>query len=544
MAKIITRFAPSPTGYLHIGGLRTALFSYLYARKNGGEFLLRIEDTDLKRNSEEATRAIIEAFEWVGLEYDGQIEYQSRRFEIYAKFIQKLLDEGKAYRCYMSKDELDALRAKQEAAKERPRYDGRYRDFTGTAPEGISPVIRIKAPQSGEISFIDGVKGEVKFDVADILDDFIIARSDGTPTYNFCVVVDDALMGVSDVIRGDDHLSNTPKQIVLYNALGFAVPKFYHLAMIHGEDGKKLSKRHGATDVMEYKALGFTPQALLNFLVRLGWSHGDDEIFSLNELKSIFDPAHISKSASAYSFKKLEWLNAHYIKTLPFDEIARQCENLGFSFRELGAFENAEICAKNAGNGVNLGNGAKNAEIHAENGSNLCGCENGVNLCGFWSGEFLLDILRERSKTLLELIAAAKKIVQRPQIYEEKAVTKFINEKSLLLLKKFADLLGNAGNLTLNSAGNLAVNLGNSTENLAENLENLAENSPKTAKDFELLTNAFLERENLALKDIAQALRIALTGSAVSPGIYEVLEFLGVNESKARIAAFLDITRR
>lgn len=541
MAKIITRFAPSPTGYLHIGGLRTALFSYLYARKNGGEFLLRIEDTDLKRNSEEATRAIIEAFEWVGLEYDGQIEYQSRRFEIYAKFIQKLLDEGRAYRCYMSKDELDALRAKQEAAKERPRYDGRYRDFTGTPPEGISPVIRIKAPQNGEISFIDGVKGEVKFDVADILDDFIIARSDGTPTYNFCVVVDDALMGVSDVIRGDDHLSNTPKQIVLYNALGFAVPKFYHLAMIHGEDGKKLSKRHGATDVMEYKALGFTPQALLNFLVRLGWSHGDDEIFSLNELKSIFDPAHISKSASAYSFKKLEWLNAHYIKTLPFNEIAKQCENLGFSFRELGAFENgaknganlenAEICAKS---------GVLKNSVNFENGVNSCGCENSANSCGFWSGEFLLDILRERSKTLLELIAAAKKIVQRPQIYEEKAVTKFINEKSLLLLKKFADLLGNAGNLTLNSAGNLAVNLGNSTENLAENLENLAENSPKTAKDFELLTNAFLERENLALKDIAQALRIALTGSAVSPGIYEVLEFLGTNESKARIAAFCE----
>lgn len=544
MAKIITRFAPSPTGYLHIGGLRTALFSYLYARKNGGEFLLRIEDTDLKRNSEEATRAIIEAFEWVGLEYDGQIEYQSRRFEIYAKFIQKLLDEGRAYRCYMSKDELDALRAKQEAAKERPRYDGRYRDFTGTPPEGISPVIRIKAPQNGEISFIDGVKGEVKFDVADILDDFIIARSDGTPTYNFCVVVDDALMGVSDVIRGDDHLSNTPKQIVLYNALGFAVPKFYHLAMIHGEDGKKLSKRHGATDVMEYKALGFTPQALLNFLVRLGWSHGDDEIFSLNELKSIFDPAHISKSASAYSFKKLEWLNAHYIKTLPFDEIARQCENLGFSFRELG-----EICAGNGvlENGVNLGD-FENAEICAKNAANSCGFKNGavlenagngVNSCGFWSGEFLLDILRERSKTLLELIAAAKKIVQRPQIYEEKAVTKFINEKSLLLLKKFADLLGDAENLTLNSAGNSAEN----SAKTAKDFELLTKNSLKTAADFEILINAFLEQENLALKDIAQALRIALTGSAVSPGIYEVLEFLGVNESKARIAAFCESMR-
>ena len=298
MQKIITRFAPSPTGYLHIGGLRTALYSYLYARKNGGEFLLRIEDTDLKRNSEEATKAILQAFEWCGLDYDGRVEYQSKRFDIYKDYIQRLLNSGKAYYCYMGKDELDALRAEQEARKERPRYDGRYRDFTGTPPQGVAPVVRIKAPQSGEISFIDGVKGEVKFEIKDIMDDFIIARSDGSPTYNFTVVVDDALMGVSDVIRGDDHLSNTPKQIVLYEALGFKVPKFYHLAMIHGEDGKKLSKRHGATDVMEYKTMGFTPQALLNFLVRLGWSHGDDEIFTLNELKRVFDPAHISKSAS------------------------------------------------------------------------------------------------------------------------------------------------------------------------------------------------------------------------------------------------------
>ncbi|MDY5384383.1 MAG: glutamate--tRNA ligase, partial [Campylobacter sp.] len=244
---IVTRFAPSPTGFLHVGGLRTALYNYLYARKNGGKFLLRIEDTDLDRNRDEAVEAIKEAFDWCGLEYDGEVEFQSRRTEIYKKYINELLESGKAYKCYMSKDELDALRKEQEARKERPKYDGRYRDFTGTPPEGIEPVIRIKAPLLGKIEFDDGIKGHISFEAADILDDFIIARSDGSPTYNFTVVIDDALMGVSDVIRGDDHLSNTPKQIILYDALGFKAPKFYHVAMINGSDGSKLSKRHGAT---------------------------------------------------------------------------------------------------------------------------------------------------------------------------------------------------------------------------------------------------------------------------------------------------------
>ncbi|TEY02738.1 glutamate--tRNA ligase [Campylobacter sp. US33a] len=455
--NLTTRFAPSPTGYLHIGGLRTALYNYLYARKNNGKFLLRIEDTDLKRNSKEATEAIIEAFKWCGLDYDDEVTYQSERFDIYKKYIQKLLDEGKAYYCYMSKEELDILRAKQEAVKERPRYDGRYRDFKGTPPEGIEPVVRIKAPQSGEISFIDGVKGEVKFNAQDILDDFIIARSDGTPIYNLTVVIDDALMGVSDVIRGDDHLSNTPKQIVLYEALGFKIPKFYHVAMIHGEDGKKLSKRHGATDVMEYKAMGILPQALLNFLVRLGWSHGDEEVFSLEDLKKLFDPNHINKSASCYNFKKLEWLNAHYIKTLPFEELNRQLKDLGF---DLSAY-------KKAG--------------------------------------FLLDLLRERAKTLLEIINGAKSIVEAPQSYDEKAIEKFVNDNNLSLLEKYASEL----------------------------------NSQVIAKDFEDFTNEFLQKNEAKLKDLAQPIRIALTGSAVSPSIFEVLEFLGVDECKKRIENFL-----
>ncbi|EAJ6136534.1 glutamate--tRNA ligase [Campylobacter lari] len=457
MQEITTRFAPSPTGYLHIGGLRTALYNYLYARKNKGKFLLRIEDTDLKRNSQEATQAIIEAFKWCGLDYDGTIEYQSQRFDIYKKYIQKLLDEDKAYYCYMSKEELDELRTKQEAAKERPKYDGRYRDFKGTPPSDVEPVVRIKAPQSGEIKFIDGIKGEVSFKAEDILDDFVIARSDGSPIYNLTVVIDDALMGVSDVIRGDDHLSNTPKQIVLYEALGFKIPKFYHVAMIHGEDGKKLSKRHGATDVMEYKNMGILPQALLNFLVRLGWSHGDDEIFSLESMQELFDPNHINKSASCYNFKKLEWLNAHYIKTLPFEEINRQLKDLGF---DLSRHEKAG---------------------------------------------FLLDMLRERAKTLHDIINGAKVLLNDPKEYDQKAVDKFLNVTNLTYLEKYAMVL----------------------------------NEQKNACEFEELTNRFLEENNLKLKDLAQAIRIALTGSSVSPSIFEVLEFLGVQKAKLRIENLL-----
>jgi len=327
-----TRFAPSPTGYLHIGGLRTALFSWLWARKNEGEFLLRIEDTDLARNSEEAVEAILEAFNWVGMSYDGEAFYQSKRFELYAQYVEQLLAEGKAYKCYMSKEELSLLREEQMAKKERTRYDGRYRDFTGTPPEGVEPVIRIKAPTEGNIIFNDGVKGEITIASSEV-DDFVIARAGGVPTYNFVVAIDDALMGLSDVIRGDDHLYNTPKQIVVYEALGFKLPNFYHVAMINNEQGKKLSKRDGATDVMEYKTLGYLPEALLNFLVRLGWSHGDQEIFSIDEMIALFDPKDINKSSSNYNLDKLLWLNAHYIKNKPYDELAELLVEFGVDIR-------------------------------------------------------------------------------------------------------------------------------------------------------------------------------------------------------------------
>lgn len=390
---VVTRFAPSPTGYLHIGGLRTALLSYLWARKNNGTFLLRIEDTDFSRNDEAAALAIVEAFKWVGLEHDGKIEYQSSRLPIYQEYVQKLLDAGKAYKCYMSKEELEALREEQTQRKERPKYDNRYRDFTGTAPEGREAVVRIKAPLEGSITVHDGVKGDVVFNVHDILDDFIIARSDGTPTYNFVVAVDDALMGVTDVIRGDDHLSNTPKQIVVYQALGFPIPKFFHVPMIHNHDGKKLSKRDGATDVMAYKTLGYTPEALLNFLVRLGWSHGDQEIFSLSEMLELFDPSDINRSASVYNVEKLDWLNSHYLKNMPNEKL---CELLEF---------------------------------------------HGVMLISHDKREILLDAVKERAKTLAEMAVQISEILVPPAIFEEAVLKKGYKEDSKEVLEKFSTAL-------------------------------------------------------------------------------------------------------
>ncbi|MDH1975829.1 glutamate--tRNA ligase [Aliarcobacter butzleri] len=392
----ITRFAPSPTGYLHIGGLRTSLYSYLWARKTGGEFRLRIEDTDLARNSEEAMKAIIDAFDWVGLNYDGEVFYQSKRTDIYKQYIDKLLESGNAYKCYMSKEELDALRAAQEAAKQTPRYDGTWRPEPGKelppVPAGVEPVIRIKAPTTGTIEFDDGVKGHMKFD-ANQVDDYVIARSNGMPTYNFVVAIDDALMGMTDVIRGDDHLSNTPKQIVVYNALGFKVPKFYHVPMINNPEGKKLSKRDGAMDVMDYKRLGYLPEALLNFLVRLGWSNGDQEIFSMKEMLELFDPSNINKSASSYNGEKLLWLNSEYIKAVSNERL----------IEELKFFD------------LDLSNYPKKNEI--------------------------LDLAKQRAQTLVELKKSITDIIDIPTSYEESGVKKFIKEDTKELLEKYLLLL-------------------------------------------------------------------------------------------------------
>jgi glutamyl-tRNA synthetase len=385
---VVTRFAPSPTGYLHIGGLRTALLNWLWARKNGGKFLLRIEDTDKSRHNEEAVKAILDAFQWVGMESDDEIVRQSERDELYKKYIQQLLDSGKAYKCYMSQDELAQLRKEQEERKERPRYDGRYRDFDGTPPEGIKPVIRIKAPQSGSVFVDDKIKGRIEFKVEDTLDDFIIARANGSATYNFVVVVDDHLMGVNEIIRGDDHLSNTPKQQIVYEALNFPIPTFYHVPMIHNENGKKLSKRDGATDVMEYEKLGYFPEALLNFLLRLGWSHGDQEIFSIAEMKELFEPKNISKSASIYSKDKLNWINSEFLKKKTDSELSQ-----------------------------------------------------------FVSGdEKIISLVKDRCSTLIDLEKEVKKISEQPTEYDPKSLKKHFKEMNQNLLKEFFEKIQNGEN--------------------------------------------------------------------------------------------------
>ncbi|MBF6056876.1 glutamate--tRNA ligase [Thiomicrorhabdus heinhorstiae] len=319
---IRTRFAPSPTGYLHIGGVRTALYSWLYAKRLGGEFILRIEDTDLERSTEESVNAILEGMSWLGLDYDQGPIYQTHRFERYKEVIQQLFDKGLAYYCYATPEELDEMREAQKARGEKPRYDGRYRDFDGTPPEGIDPVIRFKNPLDGDVVIEDMVKGRVVIANKE-LDDLIIARSDGTPTYNLTVVVDDWDMGVSHVIRGDDHLNNTPRQINMYKAMGADVPKFAHIPMVLGEDGSRLSKRHGAVSVLQYKEQGFLPEALLNYLVRLGWSHGDQEVFSIDEMIEHFSLDNVNSSPSSFDTVKLTWINEQHIKSADAEHLAR-----------------------------------------------------------------------------------------------------------------------------------------------------------------------------------------------------------------------------
>jgi glutamyl-tRNA synthetase len=310
-----TRFAPSPTGFLHIGGLRTALFCWLYARRHAGEMILRIEDTDLERSTPEAIQQILDGMEWAGLAPDEGPFYQTKRFDRYKEAIDELLASGKAYRCYCSKQELEEMRAQQIARGEKPRYDGRWRERTDSLP-GVSPVVRFKNPLTGEVVVDDVVHGRVVFQNSE-LDDLIIARSDGTPTYNFCVVVDDMDMQITHVIRGDDHLNNTPRQLNMLLALGHRPPVYAHLPMILGSDGAKLSKRHGAVSVLQYRDEGFLPEAVLNYLVRLGWSHGDQEIFSIEEMIRLFDITDVNKSASAFDVEKLTWLNQQHMMRAP-----------------------------------------------------------------------------------------------------------------------------------------------------------------------------------------------------------------------------------
>lgn len=347
---IRTRFAPSPTGYLHIGGARTALFSWAYARKLGGTFILRIEDTDLERSSQASVQAILDGMAWLNLGYDEGPYYQMQRMDRYKEVLSQLVAEGHAYYCYTTPEELESMREAMRARGEKPRYDGKWRPEEGkvlpSIPEGVKPVVRFKNPVDGVAAWDDMVKGRISFENSE-LDDLIIARPDGTPTYNFCVVVDDLDMGITQVIRGDDHVNNTPRQINILKALGAALPQYAHVPMILGSDGERLSKRHGAVSVMQYAEDGFLPEALINYLSRLGWSHGDEEVFSVEQFVEWFNLENISRSAAQFNPEKLRWLNQHYIKLA---DNARLAELVG-----------AQLLAR----GVVVGNSPQLAEVIA-----------------------------------------------------------------------------------------------------------------------------------------------------------------------------------
>jgi glutamyl-tRNA synthetase len=383
-----TRFAPSPTGFLHIGGLRTALFCWLYARRHAGQFILRIEDTDLERSTEAAIQQILDGMEWAGLIQDEGPFFQTKRFERYKEVIEEMLAEGTAYHCYCTKEELEQMRAQQTARGEKPRYDGRWRERTDSLP-GAPFVVRFKNPLTGEVVVDDVVHGPVVFQNSE-LDDLIIARSDGTPTYNFCVVVDDMDMQITHVIRGDDHLNNTPRQLNMLLALGAKAPVYAHLPMILGADGAKLSKRHGAVSVLQYRDDGFLPEAVLNYLARLGWSHGDQEIFSIEEMIRLFDIADVNKSASAFNFEKLAWLNQQHMMRVP---AARIVPVLRWHLdRE----------------GIQAGNDAQLEQI--------------------------VVVQRERAKTVREMALNSVFFFQAPATYDEKAVRKHVTPEALTLL--------------------------------------------------------------------------------------------------------------
>lgn len=393
---IKTRFAPSPTGFLHIGGARTALYSWLYARRHGGIFILRIEDTDLERSTPEAANVILEGMGWLGLEYDEGPFYQTRRFDRYRQVLQHLLSEGKAYYCYCTKEELEALRSEQMARNEKPRYDGRYRDYQGPPREGVEPVVRFKNPVQDEVVFDDLIRGRITIKSSE-LDDLIIARADGAPTYNFCVVVDDMDMGITHVVRGDDHINNTPRQINILKALGAPIPQYAHVPMILAPDGSKLSKRHGAASVLEYRDEGYLPEALLNYLVRLGWSHGDQEVFSLDEMIELFDLTDVNKAPSAINPDKLLWLNQHYLKS---SEPAHVARHLSGRMGQLG---------------IELSKGPPLTEV--------------------------VKAFRERTKTLKEMAEKSAFLYEDFEAYDDVAATKHLRSAAVIPLERLHESL-------------------------------------------------------------------------------------------------------
>jgi glutamyl-tRNA synthetase len=462
MTAVRTRFAPSPTGFLHVGGARTALFSYLEARRHGGQFILRVEDTDRERSTEAAVQAIIDGMAWLGLEHDEGPFYQTQRFDRYRQVAHELLEAGKAYRCWMTKEELEAMRADQEARGLKPRYNGYWRDRHDAPPAGVTPVIRFKNPLHGEIVVDDRVRGRVVFDNAE-LDDLIIWRSDDSPTYNFGVVVDDADMRITDVIRGDDHLNNTPRQMNIYDALGKPIPRFAHLPMILGPDGAKLSKRHGAVNVLGYREDGFLPQALLNYLVRLGWSYGDQEIFSMAEMISLFSADDVNHSASRFDVEKLRWLNQHYLKTMDPAAVA------------------PELRWHLARAGLDADAGPK--------------------------AEDIVVALRERVHTLNEMADKARVWFGPLTSYDDAAVTKHLTAAARVPLQAaHAALAGVQG---------------------------------WSAAAVHDALNAAATGLGLGLGKVAQPLRVAITGTQVSPSIDHTVYLTGQSEALRRIDAAL-----
>ncbi|MFC4251971.1 glutamate--tRNA ligase [Sinimarinibacterium flocculans] len=467
---VVTRFAPSPTGFLHIGGARTALFSYLYAKRFGGKFLLRIEDTDRERSTQEAVDAIFEGMAWLGLKSDFDEIYQTRRFDRYKEVVQQMLAAGTAYHCYASKEELEQLRAEQMARKEKPRYDGRWRPEPGktlpTPPAGVQPVVRFRNPADGQVVVRDLVKGEIVFDNRE-LDDLIIARADGTPTYNFCVVVDDWDMGITHVIRGDDHVNNTPRQINILQALGATPPAYAHVSMILGSDGAKLSKRHGALGVMEYRAMGFMPEAMLNYLVRLGWSHGDQELFTHEEMIAKFDFDHVSASPSRFDMEKAYWVNHQYLKTADLGLIAGEFD---WHLRRLN--------------------------LDPANGPDL---------------KAVIEQQRERCRTLLEMAEKSKFFFADLDGYNEKDAAKHLTAESATLLEALDHALAALPDWDV-PALHAAV-------------------------------NGFAETRGLGLGKVAQPIRVACCGMAVSPPIDQTLFLLGRERTLARLKAAVSFAR-
>lgn len=455
--SIKTRFAPSPTGYLHVGGARTALFSWLYAKKHQGKFVLRIEDTDLERSTQESVDAILEGMSWLGLDYDEGPIYQTQRFDRYQQVIQQLLDQGDAYYCYCSKEALDEMREAQKLRKEKPRYDGRCRQ-DNDKKDRLEKVIRFKNPEEGEVIIDDLVKGQIIIKNKE-LDDLIIARSDGTPTYNLTVVVDDMDMGISHVIRGDDHINNTPRQINILKALKADLPHYAHLPMILGSDGARLSKRHGAVSVMQYRDEGFLPEALLNYLARLGWSHGDQEIFSIDEMISLFELKDVNVAASTFNPEKLLWLNHHYIMKSDPTLVAT---HLNWHLKNLG---------------IDSTMGADLIEI--------------------------VKAQRERCKTLVEMAEASRYFYQDFEQYDPKAAKKNFKAGSDKVLQHLADAFSSV-----------------------ENWEG------KILHQIVLDTAETLE---LKLGKVAQPLRVAVCGCAVSPAIDITLSLLGRDKVLNRI---------